>query len=626
MFSPAAHQVAPGQSVSTIIAATITDTAGESTTLSSTVNATALAEPIVITAPSTLPATETDFAAKPLSGFIANDPNPATLSAIVTIANPGLGSLSDPNSQTDGGVITGGQFRISGSTAVVDQALDNLVYLPSAQQTAPGTVNTNTLSVSLQDTDGSTASLTTNIETITQAQDVIDLGSGPDTITLLVANSGVTAGASFTVVVDGTQIGTTQTVTASSRNDQYQEYEVSGNFGTGAQKLSVNYTGPSSGQLQVDSIESSGQSILSGPVTASINQPVSATFQESGPAPTVVGHGSDCLDLTMSERSAPAGAEFTVSVDGSQIGGVQVVQANILQSQNQVFDLLGNFGSGQHTVDITYLNAANSLLFVESTQIDGLNVTDGNVVLSNNGTLGFNFNEPDSSAPAVVGSGPDTLSLFLSQRAEPTGAQFTIDVDGKQIGGTQTVNANVLSSESQQIDVEGNFGPGSHTLSLNYLNANDSLLFLDSAAINGNTIAGGDFVMSNNGSLGLTFATPGAPPPVEIGSGPDTLTFHASATFSQGNPQFIISLDGKQISGPQSTTAINGDGQSQVFQIEGNFSGQHSLGINLINGNSSDATGPSPTLYIGGISIDGVSSSSSAVVNSNIGATLSFSH
>src|SRR5690242_15708117 len=79
-----------------------------------------------------------------------------------------------------------------------------------------------------------------------------------------------------------------------------------------------------------------------------------------------------------------------------------------------------------------------------------------------------------SAAPAPssasIGTGPDSLVLKLSQDAYQGSAQYTISVDGQQIGGTLTASAWHSAGQSDSITVLGNWGPGSHQVSVNFLN------------------------------------------------------------------------------------------------------------------------------------------------------------
>ena len=349
-----------------------------------------------------------------------------------------------------------------------------------------------------------------------------------------------------------------------------------------------------------------GGSVRVSPVTgysAGATDTVGSVFEVTGsgfqPNPMTVGTGPDTLALLVSARAAPAGAEYTVSVDGAQVGGVQTTFADVLAGQTQPLDVLGNFTPGDHTVTIDYLNAANSLLFVDSAAIDGTGIADGQAVLSNDGTAGFSF--AGAGAAPTIGAGPDILVLQTSQRAQPSGANFTVSVDGQQVGGTQTTTASVLGGQSQELDVLGDFAPGTHhTIGISYLNASNSLLFVDSAAINGASIAGAGTVLSNDGTLGFSFAAPGGAAPTVLGSGPDTLALNLATDGAGANVPFTVSVDGSQVAGVQTATAVRGSGPSQVFDVMGSFAGTHTVSVDDLSPN----TGVAGVLY-GGASIDG---------------------
>ena len=339
---------------------------------------------------------------------------------------------------------------------------------------------------------------------------------------------------------------------------------------------------------------------------------VGSVFEVTGsgfqPNPVTVGTGPDTLALQVSERAALAGARYTVSVDGTQVGGVQTTFADVLAGQTETLNVLGTFTPGNHTVTIDYLNASNSLLLVDSAAIDGRGISDGQTVLSNNGTTAFTF-AGAGAAPVIGGEGPDVLALQVSQRAQPSGAEFTVSVDGQQEGGIQTATANMLGGQSQEFDVHGNFAPGtSHTVGITYLNASNSLLLVDSAAINGQTLAGAGTVLSNNGSLGFSFAAPDGAAPVTLGSGPDTLALNVSKDGAYSTDPFTISIDGSQVGGAQTVSATLGSGPSQGFDVLGSFTGTHTVSVNF----QSPIPPTTGALYFGA-SIDGTPIAGSAL-------------
>lgn len=84
-------------------------------------------------------------------------------------------------------------------------------------------------------------------------------------------------------------------------------------------------------------------------------------------------------------------------------------------------------------------------------------------------------------APAIaLGSGGDQLMLAIAEDAWQGDAQFTVAVDGTQIGGTQTAAASYEAGQQQQFLVKGNWGSGPHTVTVTYLNdANDGTVAED---------------------------------------------------------------------------------------------------------------------------------------------------
>jgi hypothetical protein len=217
----------------------------------------------------------------------------------------------------------------------------------------------------------------------------------------------------------------------------------------------------------------------------------------------VIGSGSDTFTLNMAEDQAlGVDAEFTVNVDGQQIGGVQTVTAAQSSGQTEPFTFAGNWGPGNHDITVSFVNnfiypglSGDRNVYVDGLTYDGQTVSNtttplyqtpffppnsttgnnyGNAVFSVNDTTSVPSGAPSTptTTPAAVsvGSGPDTLVLNMAEDPYQGDAQFTVSVDGQQIGGTQTTTAVVDQGQFQEFDVHGNFGPGNHTVSVDFLN------------------------------------------------------------------------------------------------------------------------------------------------------------
>ena len=71
----------------------------------------------------------------------------------------------------------------------------------------------------------------------------------------------------------------------------------------------------------------------------------------------IIGSGSDSITLDMAEDQAQGtDAEFTVNVDGQQIGGVQTVTASQSAGQTEPFTFEGDWAAGNHDVTVTFAN------------------------------------------------------------------------------------------------------------------------------------------------------------------------------------------------------------------------------------------------------------------------------
>ena len=239
---------------------------------------------------------------------------------------------------------------------------------------------------------------------------------------------------------------------------------------------------------------------------------------------------------------------------------------------------------------------------------------DGSVYYADliNGVIG-RLDITDSTTPVgtpvtlAVGSGPDTLVLKISQDAFQGSAQYTVSVDGVQIGGTLTAGASHAAGQDDTISVLGNFAPGPHRLTVNFLNDlyngtpdTDRNLYVDGITYDSATVPNGTAALMSAGPLDFAFTDSGTvstPKNTTIGSGPDSLVLKISQDAFQGSAQYTVSVDGKQIGGVLTASALHGSGQDDTTTVKGSFAtGTHTLTVNFLNDlyAGTPSTGPQP--------------------------------
>ena len=139
----------------------------------------------------------------------------------------------------------------------------------------------------------------------------------------------------------------------------------------------------------------------------------------------------------------------------------------------------------------------------------------------------------------TTGTGSDTLVLSMSEDAYQGDAQFTVSVDGKQLGGTFTATASHAAGASQSFTFNGSFGTGAHTVSVDFLN----------------DAYGGSSATDRNL---FTVSTPTAPSVSETGDhGSLAKNLSQTGIYTVGGDTFVLSTG-------NSASVILGSGSSQI--------------------------------------------------------------
>ena len=187
--------------------------------------------------------------------------------------------------------------------------------------------------------------------------------------------------------------------------------------------------------------------------------------------------------------------------------------------------------------------------------------------------------QPTTTPAAItVGAGADQFQLMMSEDPFQGDAQFTVSVDGAQIGGTLTTTAVNWQGQQQAFLVKGNFGSGAHTVSVNFLNnagvlnsqglaydAQDRNLYINSITYDDRPVPGTPYELFVNGPHGFSVAAGALPSQETIAASTASSTIAlsgATITASSGDHMFFVT-------GSHDTLSATG-GKETVQQYGGN--------------------------------------------------------
>ena len=171
---------------------------------------------------------------------------------------------------------------------------------------------------------------------------------------------------------------------------------------------------------------------------------------------------------------------------------------------------------------------------------------------------------PPAATPVTTGTGSDTLVLSMSEDAYQGDAQFTVALDGKQLGGTFTATASHSAGASQDFTFNGDFGAGQHTVVVDFLNdayggsaATDRNLYVNGISYDG-TASGQSGLLSNSGTRSFAVSNPTAPSISETGDhGSLAENLSQTGTYTVGGDTFVLGAG-------NAAAVILGSGTSQI--------------------------------------------------------------
>jgi hypothetical protein len=557
------------------------------------------AQATTVTPISITPATEslsTDpVSVKPFTGVVITDANAAqTETATVTLSTTANGTLSDPNSATDGSSVTSGVWTVSGSATTVAADLDGLLFTPSA---STSTVTT-TVTANIKDTAGETASATSTIK----ATPAVAAHAASPADTQVNGTAGTiydTAGNAWTVTT-GQQIAENGIVIPSST-------KVTTLFWTGSALDQLN----TSGTWWTQPLNGSAGTELSGPPAGYVAPatPISITPATEAVATTDTASAKPFTGVAISDGNAGQTETAKVTLSATANGKLSDPNASTDGStvSNGVLTVSGSATAVAQALDgLTFAPTANQVAAgaaVTTTVTAAIKDTAGQ---SASATSTVTATQVAAPAPAV-----DTLALQMSEDAWKGDAEFTVSVDGKQVGGDYTASTLHSSGDAGTFLLTGDWGSGVNDVQVGFINdayggssAEDRNLYVNSIAYNGVTYAGTTAALDGDGTT--TFAVGGT---TATTTGPaDTLTLDLSQDAWEGNAEFVLYIDGKTVTTPQSVTALHDQNATQAFTYTGNLgAGTHTIGVAFVNDAYGGSASEDRNLYINGLTLNGAS-------------------
>ncbi len=404
-----------------------------------------------------------------LSGIKASDTNQGGVVTLTISVDQGKLTVKNPAGSLL--IATPDSISVSGTLAQVNATLASLAYTGS-------TVGTAHLTLKIQDSDGLSTSSVLPIEVslaaakgpqITVPAGIVDTVNVAAPIKgVSVAEPNATGLFSLTVSVDQGKLTISNNAGASVTGSPGKPVSLSGTLAQiDADLATLAFTGASAGTAHVTVAVQDSAGLASSKIVAI-------------DVKTVVPNTPDTLVLNLSEDAYAGDAQFSVAVDGTQLGAAQSVTALHSQNQKTAFTYKGNFGPGNHTVSVSFLNDAwggpglDRNLFIDSATFNGTQVSSG-ASLYANGTVSFATTPTPVPTPTPTPTPtpvPAPTPTPTPTPPPPAGEVFTPSGRGASLlpsgflstNGSQIVDASGNNVRVASIGWYGTDGPAGYAL------------------------------------------------------------------------------------------------------------------------------------------------------------------
>ena len=229
-----------------------------------------------------------------------------------------------------------------------------------------------------------------------------------------------------------------------------------------------------------------------------------------GPTTFVGGTGAATLDLGN-------GGDITFGqgrTDVSEMGWGDAV-AYTASAATRGTQVISGFRVGTDVLQLQGTRVASQAIADGATTIT---TTDGARIVLNGLAQGIDVPRAvPSMDPGSPGAG---LVLGISEDAWQGHAQYTVSIDGQQIGGVRTASASHAQGSSEAVAIPTALQPGAHRIGITLLNDawggsadTDRNLYLDTAAMNGTTVQATVLPLYRNETACFGLIAPALPAP-----------------------------------------------------------------------------------------------------------------
>jgi hypothetical protein len=460
--------------------------------------------------------------------------------------------------------------------------------------------------------DTSTTTRTASVTTPVQIA-----STGADTLVLNISEDAYLGDAEFTIMVNGVQYGGVLTATALKSQNASQNFTILGNFPPGPLNVSVNFLN--------DAVAVYSDGTVAGDRNLYVN-----AISVNGVATTENGYqnlsGARSYALTAPALAASTPVLPTISVSTQTLRADTGASSTDLITSNGAVTLTGQVtGASGTTVEIfngtTALGQAkisNGVWSFSTTLAAGADALHA-VATDPSGNVATSAVQPtinvETAAPVItIAAGVQTAGTdIVTVSGKVSGAAgTTVEVyNGATALGAATVTNGVWSYQASLAAGSYSLSAKATDLAGNTASAADPALLVAPASTAGDRVFG---VATSS-----TTRTASVTTPVTMSSGgSDVIVLSMAEDAYLGDAEFTVSVNGVQIGGVQTTTALHGLGTAQAFTLAGNFgTGSLAVSIDFLNEayveNSAGVKIDERTLYVDAITINGKSSKLNAV-------------